>query len=146
MSHVGDSCCQGYTKNISSDIFSGHWPRPSATFGPSFGDLALRKVCDHRAHRSRMSSTSELNDYLSCWRLSRPSKDIRRVPTALGVQKTETWLGPPKHTPVATREISNFRKKPQLRCLPWAMHIHTHRSWTIPAPSLPEGDKAQEVF
>ena len=30
------------------------------------------------------------------------------VPTAVGVQKTETWLGPPKHYRkyIATREIS----------------------------------------
>ena len=39
-------------------MFWGHWSRPSAMFGSSLGDLALRRVWDHRTHRSRMSSTS----------------------------------------------------------------------------------------
>ena len=39
-------------------MFSGHWSRPSAMFGSSLGDLALRRVWNHRIHRSRMSSTS----------------------------------------------------------------------------------------
>ena len=39
-------------------MFSGHWPRPSAMFGSSLGDLALRRVWNHRTHRLRMSSTS----------------------------------------------------------------------------------------
>ena len=39
-------------------MFSGHWSRPSAMFGSSLGDVALRRVWNHRARRSRMSSTS----------------------------------------------------------------------------------------
>ena len=29
-------------------MFSGHWSRPSAMFGPSYGELALRRVWNHR--------------------------------------------------------------------------------------------------
>ena len=43
---------------FNNGMFSGHWSRPSAMFGSSLGDLALRRVWNHRTHRSRMSSTS----------------------------------------------------------------------------------------
>ena len=38
-------------------MFSGHRSRPSAMLRSSLGDLALRRVWNHRTHRSRMSST-----------------------------------------------------------------------------------------
>ena len=49
------SCIVGRTP---SGMFSGHWSSPSAMFGSSLDDLALRRVWNHRAHRSQMSSTS----------------------------------------------------------------------------------------
>ena len=39
-------------------MFSGHWSKPSAMFGSSLGDSALRRVWNHGTHRLRMSSTS----------------------------------------------------------------------------------------
>ena len=49
------SCIVGCTP---SGMFSGHWSRPSAMFGSSLGDLALRRIGNHRTYRSRISSTS----------------------------------------------------------------------------------------
>ena len=46
-----------------SGMFSGrHWSKPSAMFGSNLGDLALRRVWNHRTHRSRMMSSTSLKD------------------------------------------------------------------------------------
>ena len=56
-------------------MFSGHWSRPSAMFGSSLGDSALRRVWNHRTHRSRMSSTF-----------------LRRTPFSSGVRRAAVSL------------------------------------------------------
>ena len=55
------------------------------------------------------------------------------VPTAVGVQKTEAWLGPLKQ---------NYCLKRDLHCLPWAMHMQTGLPWPTSAPSWPKGHGA----
>ena len=40
-------------------------------------------------------------------------------------------------TQLLPQERDTFVVKRDLRCLPWALHMHTHRSWTIPTPSCP---------
>ena len=43
------SCILGRSLN---GMFPGQWPRPAAMFGPSFGDLELTRVRNHRTHCS----------------------------------------------------------------------------------------------
>ena len=54
-----DGVCELLHRGLNSKrhVF-GPLSRPSAMFGSSLDDLGLRRVCNHRTHRSRMSSTS----------------------------------------------------------------------------------------
>ena len=38
---------------------------------------------------------------------------------------------------IRTKEISRIPLQRNLRCLPWAMHMHTHRIFQSPAPTSP---------
>ena len=76
---------------------------------------------------------------------SRAEDTHAAVPSVVGVQKTEAWLGPPNRTIVLPQERYQLVKR-DLRCLPLAMHLHTCLPWPIPAPSWPEGHGPQEVF
>ena len=50
-----------------------------------------------------------------------------------------------QNTTIAKREISTCRQAGSVLSTIWAMLMHTHRSWTISAPSWLEGRGAQEV-
>ena len=53
---------------------------------------------------------------------------------AVGVQKTGDLARTAKtQLSIATRD--EIAVKLDLRCLSWAINMHTRRSWTIPAPS-----------
>ena len=61
------------------------------------------------------------------------------APTVVGVQKTETGLGPPSQIVLLPQKVYQLIVKRDLRSLPWAMHMHMCLVWQIPAPSWAEG-------
>ena len=70
------------------------------------------------------------------------------VPTAVGVQRRETWLGPPYHNRkyIATNR-DQLVAEIYLQCLPCATQMHTtQRQWSLLAPSWPGSHGSQEVF